>query len=67
MRIALIEQAVLNPKCLPRELRRWRNYRIEYGGHAEACLIEGLIWLPPEVEPERIENVLNALFNQRHK
>lgn len=37
----------------------YRFYRIEYCGFNEACATEGSIWLPPWVDPERIEDLLN--------
>ena len=44
MPVDLIEQGVIT---FPRGMDGWRMYRIEYGGHAENCLCEGTIWLPP--------------------
>lgn len=53
--VSLVEEAVFNP---PEGMREWRAYRIEYGGHGRECIIEGRIWLPPDVDPEAIENLL---------
>lgn len=55
MRIDLIEQAVLTS---PRGMEGWRMFRIEYGGHAENCLCEGTIWLPPDADRESIGRFL---------
>ena len=33
-------------------------YRIEYGGHAEACQAEGHIWLPADLDSRAIELLL---------
>lgn len=33
-------------------------YRIEYGGHAEACLVEGTIWLPRDTAPASFESYM---------
>lgn len=48
MYASLIEQAVLSP---PEGMEDWRFFRIEYGGHAQYCLVEGAIWLPPWIDP----------------
>jgi len=53
----LIWQAVFNP---PEGMENYEAYRIEYGGHAMDCLIEGVIWLPPGVDPETIERAING-------
>lgn len=55
MRVSLVEYGVRN---YPPGMEHWRLYRIEYGGHAEACLCEGLIWLPENMIPEVIEEAL---------
>lgn len=46
MRINLIEVAAFNH---PHGLKDWRFFRIEYGGHAEECIHEKYIWLPPNI------------------
>ena len=53
-------QIIMNPDALPDELRGWRRYRIEYGGHAERCVLETPIYLPPWVRVERLERLLNS-------
>jgi hypothetical protein len=55
MRISLIEQMVYR---YPAGMEKFRLFRIEYGGHASACLSEGIIWLPATMNPDRIEKVL---------
>lgn len=57
MRHQLIEQAVFRwpDPCM----EGMRFYRIEYCGHARDCAYEGAVWLPPHVDPERIEAILN--------
>ena len=55
--VSLVEMGVMNYPD-PR-MEGWRLYRIEYGGHAMDCVCEGMIWLPPNVNPDRIEYVLN--------
>lgn len=57
MRVSLVEYGVFN---YPKGMEKWRLYRIEYGGHAEACLCEGLIWLPENMDAEVIENLLSS-------
>lgn len=59
MNIRLIEQMVLNS---PKGMEGWRMFRIEYGGHAERCLAEGLIWLPQCLDPDNAESTLNELM-----
>jgi hypothetical protein len=48
--VGLIEQFILNYKAVPPEFgevgNEWRNYRIEYGGHAQSCFMEKVIYLP---------------------
>jgi len=52
---SLIWMAVFHP---PEGMENYRAYRIEYGGHAMACIMEGTIWLPPGVDPREIEKIL---------
>ena len=61
MRISLVEQAVMN---YPKGMEKFRMYRIEYGGHAESCLVEGTIWLPEVYWPESFENLMNRITNE---
>lgn len=58
VRTSLIEQGVFN---YPPGMEGWRNYRIEYGGHAEYCLREGIIWLPPHADPMAVERFLQRI------
>jgi hypothetical protein len=58
--VDVTEEIIMNPDALPSELRGWRRYRIEYGGHAERCLLENHILLPPHVQVERLERLLNS-------
>ena len=51
-RVSLVEHGVFR---YPEGLEGWRNYRIEYGGHAEDCITEGSIWLPPNVSSHALE------------
>lgn len=55
MRISLVEQMVMR---YPPGMKKFRLYRIEYGGHASNCLCEGIIWLPKRMNPDLIEKVL---------
>lgn len=59
LEVDLTEEIIMNPDALPSELRGWRRYRIEYGGHAERCLLETPIYLPPSVDPDKLWHVLN--------
>ena len=47
--IDFTEEMILNPDALPEQMRDMRRYRIEYGGHAESCIKECTIYLPPYV------------------
>jgi hypothetical protein len=58
--VDVTEEITMNPDALRDEPRRWRRYRIEYGGHAERCVLETPIYLPPWVRVERLERLLNS-------
>jgi hypothetical protein len=58
--VDVTEEIIMNPDALPDELRGWRRYRIEYGGHAERCVLETPIYLPRWVRVERLERLLNS-------
>ena len=60
MPTSLIEQGVLN---YPAGMEGWRMYRIEYGGHAENCLCEGTIWLPPDADRWSFERFLQRMVD----
>lgn len=57
--VGLIEQIIMNYSAVPPEFgvpgNEWRNYRIEYGGHAESCFMERVIYLPRLSDPYVIE------------
>lgn len=62
MDISLVEQAVMRePRCdwHSDAMKGWRCYRIEYG--FECSCPEGVVWLPPTVDSETLENLLNEL------
>lgn len=56
MRVSLVEYGIFK---YPKGLEQWRLYRIEYGGSNENCVYEGEIWLPSEMPPDEIENLIN--------
>ena len=61
--ISLTEQMVMRePECAahPLATKGWRCYRIEYG--FECGCPEGLVWLPPDIDQERVEEFLNGLL-----
>lgn len=58
MRVSLVEEMVMNPNFFSEEMKGWRAYRIEYGG-IENSNREGMIYLPPDVNTDVIEMVLN--------
>ena len=53
-----VEYGVFN---YPKGMEDWRCFRIEYGGHAEQCLTEGHIWLPPQADPQQLEIFLMGM------
>ena len=55
MKISLVEQMVVR---YPTGMEQFRMYRIEYGGHAEQCIYEGVIWLPRLMNPGTLESLL---------
>jgi len=60
VRVSLVEQAVMRP---PEGMEGWRMFRVEYGGHAERCLVEGVLWLPGLVDPQIMEDALQVLVS----
>ena len=65
LKVSLIEQAVVNPpEGMPDGARM---YRIEYGGHAEACVAEGLVWLPKNADRDEFERHLQDLWAASEK
>jgi len=59
--IDTIEQMVQTP---PKNMTGWRMYRIEYGGHAEQCNVEGTVWFPDWFDVEVFEQWYNAQVNR---
>lgn len=56
-RPSLTGEAILNYDALPPSLKGWMRYRIEYG--FECACPEETIYLPPWVDPDEIEAILN--------
>lgn len=56
--VDLVEQVVFNE---PVGMEGWRQYRVEYGGHAENCAVEGSIWLPAYANPESVEQLIMGM------
>ncbi len=56
----LVEMAVLNNPSVP--MKDYRCYRIEYG--FECSCPEGSIWLPPLIDPETVERMLQRLVRE---
>lgn len=54
---SLVEECIQNYDALPPSLKGWRRYRIEYG--FECSCPEGIIYLPPHVDADIIEDLLN--------
>jgi hypothetical protein len=57
MYISTVEEFILNYKALPPEMDGWRRYRIEYGGHAESCIKECVIYVPPRFDIMALERL----------
>ena len=55
--IDTIEEFTFAPKS-DRPFADWRRYRIEYGGHAQDCVMEGIIYLPPNGDPDAIVQLI---------
>ena len=55
----LTEEFILRYDYLPGGMKGWRRYRIEYG--FECSCPEGIIYLPPQVDPDEVELLLNLL------
>jgi hypothetical protein len=54
-----IEEAILNPNFAKGGFYAdWRRYRIEYGGHAQNCVMEGTIYLPPHADATAIVQLI---------
>ena len=47
----------------PAGLMAWREFRMEYGGHTGGCLWEGIIWLPPWLDPYKFEQQMSKWFS----
>ena len=56
--IDLTEEVVLSPDRLPEYMRSFRAYRIGYRDEHGYSSFEERIWLPPQVDPEKIERIL---------
>ena len=39
----------------------WQQYRFEYGGHAQDCLYEGRLLLPPGAYPDAISHLIMGM------
>ena len=63
-RVDAVEYGVGN---YPVGLEGWRMYRLEYGGHAENCVKECVIWLPPNLDVTRITKIINEYANSGHR
>jgi hypothetical protein len=40
-------EGIMNYAALPPELDGWRRSRLEYGGHAQSCFMEKIVYHPP--------------------
>ena len=55
----LTEEMVLNQNYMGC-IKGYRRFRIEYG--FECSCPEGIIYLPPEIDPDLVENFLNRVI-----
>ena len=60
-RVSLVEYGVFK---YPKGLEGWRCYRIEYGGHAQDCILEGSIWLPPNIRSRDLEEYIQGFADK---
>ena len=64
MKFDLIEYVV---QTYPPGLEGWSLYRVEYGGHAENCIFETHLWLPPNLDVRKWENYMKAEMGDRNR
>jgi hypothetical protein len=57
--VSLTEEMVMNTAYMPRGMKTWRYFRIEYGGCNESCIKELPIYLPPNADAY----VIDLLFD----
>lgn len=62
IRPELTEEVIMNDDLLPGGMEGWRRFRIEYG--FECACPEGLIYLPPHVDPDIIEDLLQIMAEE---
>lgn len=55
IRVDAVEYGVYS---YPKHMEGWRCYRLEYGGHAENCVHECVIWLPPNMPVSELEDLI---------
>jgi hypothetical protein len=53
--ICFIEEVVFHP---PEGMDGFRFFRIEYGGVNEESVMTGAVWIPPGLDPYKIERLL---------
>ena len=56
-----VEEMILNEES---PVYGWRMFRLEYGGHAQDCIVEGHVFIPPEKcdKAYEIMDKITALF-----
>jgi hypothetical protein len=59
-------ECILNYAALPPELYGWRRSRLEYGGHAQSCFMEQIIYYPPNGN-DYIFDLLFDFWQERHR
>ena len=64
--VSLTEEFILNYSALPKELDGWRYYRCEYNGHAQSCVKETPIYLPPRADAYVIDLLFDFWQEKSH-
>lgn len=59
--VDVTEEFVMNPNGLPAPYKEWRFYRIEYGGCNQDCLVEGGIYLPPNIDASIVPQLIMGM------
>tara|TARA_Y100000310_G_C20310277_1_gene635921 strand:+ start:442 stop:636 length:195 start_codon:yes stop_codon:yes gene_type:complete len=55
---SLTEELIMNYDFLPPHMQEYRRFRIEYG--FQDASPEGLIYLPPNVDPREVEKLIRG-------
>jgi len=53
----IVDSIEMGVQSYPEGFEGWRLIRLEYGGHAEYCLKECVLWVPPKANVEDLEEL----------